>query len=54
MAHALGVELQTVDIRGPADLEPAFVSFQAGGAEAINILSAPMLFGPREEIGRSV
>jgi putative tryptophan/tyrosine transport system substrate-binding protein len=52
MAHALGVELQTVDVRGPADLAPAFASFRAGGVEAINVLSSPMLFGAREELGR--
>jgi putative ABC transport system substrate-binding protein len=52
VAHALGLELQTVDLRVPADLAPAFASFQAGGAEAINVLSAPILFGSREELGR--
>ena len=52
VAHALGVELQTVDIRVPTDLAPAFASLRAGGAEAINVLSSPMLFGSREELGR--
>jgi putative ABC transport system substrate-binding protein len=52
VAHALGVELQTVDVRGRADLAPAFASFRAGGAEAINVLSSAMLFGSREELGR--
>jgi ABC-type uncharacterized transport system substrate-binding protein len=52
VAHALGVELQTVDVRGRADLAPAFASFRAGGAEAINALSSAMLFGAREELGR--
>jgi putative tryptophan/tyrosine transport system substrate-binding protein len=52
MAHALGLELQTVDLRVPTDLAPAFASFRAGGAEAINVLSTPMLFGSREELGR--
>src|SRR4029077_16915072 len=52
VAHALGVELQTVDIRVPADLAPAFASLRAGGAEAINVLSSPILFGSREELGR--
>jgi putative tryptophan/tyrosine transport system substrate-binding protein len=52
VAHALGVELQTEDIHVPADLAPALASFRAGGAEAINVLSAPMLFGSREELGR--
>jgi putative tryptophan/tyrosine transport system substrate-binding protein len=52
VAHALGVELQTVDIHLPTDLAPAFASLRAGGAEAINVLSSPMLFGSREELGR--
>jgi putative ABC transport system substrate-binding protein len=51
-ARALGVELQTVDIRGPADLAPAFASFRAGGAEAVNILASTMLLSFREELGR--
>jgi hypothetical protein len=37
-ATALGVELQTVDVRAPADLAPAFASFRAGGAEGIDVL----------------
>ena len=52
VATALGVELQTANVRGPADLAPAFASLRAGGAEAINILSSAMLFGFREELGR--
>jgi putative ABC transport system substrate-binding protein len=52
VARALGVELQTVDIPVPTDLAPAFASFRAGGAEAINALSSAMLFGAREELGR--
>jgi ABC-type uncharacterized transport system substrate-binding protein len=52
VAHALGVELQTADIRLPTDLPPAFASFRAGGAEAIDVLSSAMLFGSREELGR--
>ena len=51
VAHALGVELQTVDIRIPTDLVPALASFRAGGAEAINVLSSPILLGSREELG---
>ena len=52
VAHALGLELQTVDLRVPADLAPAFGSFRAGGAKAINVLSSPVLFFAREELGR--
>ena len=52
VAQQLGIELQTVDIRDPADLAPAFASFRAGGGEAINVLSSPVLFGLRAELGR--
>jgi putative tryptophan/tyrosine transport system substrate-binding protein len=52
VAHRLGVELQTVEIRVPADLALAFASFRAGGTEAVNVLSSPMLFGSRAELGR--
>jgi putative ABC transport system substrate-binding protein len=52
VGRALGVELQVIDVRGPADLAPAFASFRAGGAEAINVLSSPILFSLRAEIGR--
>jgi putative tryptophan/tyrosine transport system substrate-binding protein len=52
VGHALGVELQVIDVRGPADLAPAFASFRASGAEAINALNSPMLFGSRAEVGR--
>src|SRR5262249_4915690 len=45
VAHTLGIELQTVDIRLPTDLAPAFASLRAGGAKAINVLGSPMLFG---------
>jgi putative tryptophan/tyrosine transport system substrate-binding protein len=51
-ARVLGVELQTVEVHGPADVAPAFASFRAGGAEAIDILASPLLFGLREELGR--
>jgi putative ABC transport system substrate-binding protein len=52
VAHALGVELQTVDIPVPTDLARAFASFRAGGAEAINVMSSAMLMASREELGR--
>jgi putative tryptophan/tyrosine transport system substrate-binding protein len=52
VAHVLGVELQTADIRVPTDLAPAFASLRVDGAEAINVLSSAMLFGSRDELGR--
>jgi len=51
-AQALGIELQTVDISGPADLAPAFEALRDGGAEAVNILASPSLMNLREELGR--
>jgi putative ABC transport system substrate-binding protein len=50
--HALGVELQIIDVRDPADLAPAFASYRASGAEAINVINSPMLFSARAELGR--
>ncbi len=52
-ARALNLELQTVDVEGPADFAGAFAAFRAGGAEAVNALSSPMTFASREELGRS-
>ena len=51
-ARELGTELQSVDVRGFADLAPAFASFRAGGAKAVNVLASPLLNGFREELGR--
>jgi putative ABC transport system substrate-binding protein len=49
-AQALGVELQSVDVRSPADFASAFASVHAGGADAVNILSSPLLFGFRADL----
>ena len=51
-ARTLGVELQTVDVQGAADIAPAFASFRAEGAEAIDILASPLLNGLRKDLGR--
>jgi putative ABC transport system substrate-binding protein len=50
-ARRLGVTLQTIDVRGPSDLEPAFRAFRAGGAEGVNIVSSAMLTGFRRRLG---
>jgi putative tryptophan/tyrosine transport system substrate-binding protein len=50
-ARHLGIELQTIDIRGPDDLEPAFHAFRAGRAEGISIVSSAMLNGLRQRLG---
>jgi putative ABC transport system substrate-binding protein len=49
-ARVLGVELQTVEVRDPAGITPAFASFRAGGVEAIDILASPLLMGLREKV----
>jgi putative tryptophan/tyrosine transport system substrate-binding protein len=50
-AGRLGVELQTIDVRGPDDLEPAFQAFRASGVEGVNIVSSSMLFNFRPRLG---
>jgi putative ABC transport system substrate-binding protein len=50
-ARALGVQLQTVDVRGPADFSAAFEALRAGGAEAVVILGSSMLFNFRDQLG---
>ncbi|HEY8873252.1 MAG TPA: ABC transporter substrate-binding protein [Stellaceae bacterium] len=51
-AQTLGVELQIVEVHSPADFAAAFASFRAGGTDAIDILSSPLLFGSREQLAR--
>jgi putative ABC transport system substrate-binding protein len=50
-ARALGVELQTVHARDPTDFPTAIASLRADGVEGVNILSSPLLFHFREELG---
>jgi putative ABC transport system substrate-binding protein len=50
-ARALGVELQTVHARDPIEFPTAIASLAAIGAEGVNILSSPLLFHFREELG---
>jgi putative tryptophan/tyrosine transport system substrate-binding protein len=49
-ARLLGIQLQIIDVRSPADFAPAFASLRAGGAEAVLILSSPLLSGFRKEL----
>jgi putative ABC transport system substrate-binding protein len=51
IARRLGIELQTIDIRGPDDLEPAFQALRTGRAEGVNIVSSAMLTGLRRRLG---
>jgi putative ABC transport system substrate-binding protein len=51
-ARVLGIGLQTEDVARPADFEPAFAAFRAGGAEGIDVLASPLLFSQRHELTR--
>src|SRR5712691_4876399 len=50
-ARRLGIELQTIDVRAPDDLEPAFQAFRVGRAEGINIVASAMLTSFRRQLG---
>jgi putative tryptophan/tyrosine transport system substrate-binding protein len=50
-ARARGVELLTVDVHAPQELAPALASLRAGAAEGVNILSSPLFYGHRDQIG---
>ena len=50
-ARRLGVTLQTIDIRGSDDLEPAFRTLRTGGAEGVNVVSSAMLTSFRRRLG---
>jgi ABC-type uncharacterized transport system substrate-binding protein len=45
--RTLGVQLQVVDVRGPADFTRAFAEMSRGRAEALLVLGSPMLFRAR-------
>jgi putative ABC transport system substrate-binding protein len=51
IARRLGIELQTIDIRGPDELGAAFEAFRGGRAEGVNIVSSAMLVSFRRPIG---
>src|SRR5437660_8706685 len=51
IARRLGIDLQTIDIRGPDDLEPAFEALRTGRVEGINIVSSAMLTSLRRRLG---
>jgi putative ABC transport system substrate-binding protein len=50
-ARRLGIELHTIDVRGPDDFEPAFQAFRASGAKGVNIVSSSMLTSFRRRLG---
>ena len=50
-ARALGIELQSVDVQGPADFAAAFEALRAGGAEAVDVPATSMMVTFREQLG---
>ncbi len=49
-AGAFGVQLQYLDVRGPKDIETAFRAASKGRADAVLVLSSPVLFLQRTQI----
>ena len=49
-ARALGVRLQFVEARGPADFDRAFSDMTRARAGALTVLSSPMLFNERRRL----
>ena len=49
-AQALGVRLQFLEARGPADLDRAFSEMTRARADALTVLTSTMLFGERRRL----
>ncbi len=49
-ARALGVRLQVVEARGPADFDRAFSDMTRARADALTVLTSSMLFGERRRL----
>jgi putative ABC transport system substrate-binding protein len=49
-ARALGVRLQVVEARGPADFDRAFSDMTRARADALTVLTSSLLFGERRRL----
>jgi putative ABC transport system substrate-binding protein len=49
-ARALGVELQTVEVRSPSELPAAVASLRTAGIEGVDVLGSPLLFSSQKEL----
>lgn len=49
-AHALGVQLQLIEVRGPGDIDQAFADMARGRADALTILPIATFFTERRRI----
>ena len=50
-AHAQSISLLTVDVRKPGEIPPAVESLRDGAVEGANIMSSPLFYGFREQLG---
>jgi putative ABC transport system substrate-binding protein len=50
-ARAQSISLLTVDVRKPAEIPPAVESLRDGAVEGVNIMSSPLFYGFREQLG---
>lgn len=50
-ARALAMQLQSLDVRAPTDMGPALDAARQGGARAVLLLSSPVVFAHRRQIG---
>jgi putative ABC transport system substrate-binding protein len=50
-AKTLAIQIQRLDVRAPADLDRALETAKRGGARAVILLSSPLVFVHRTEIG---
>jgi putative ABC transport system substrate-binding protein len=49
-AGALGVELQTVEVRSPSELPAAVASLRAAAVEGVSVLGSPLLFSSHKKL----
>jgi len=53
-ARALKLTVRLVEVKDPAELEPAFATMKSEGAEGVVIMPDPMLYGHRARIAEPV
>ena len=49
-AQALGLQLQSLEVRGPDEFDQAFVAMTREHADALVVLSSPLFFGHRRQL----
>jgi putative ABC transport system substrate-binding protein len=49
-ARAVGVQLQYVDVRAPTDIEPAFHAARQGQAQAVLVLTSPVITAQLQQV----